>query len=373
MIMKEKLNYFSSKNCNIVGMTTVKDIDNNEMLFALDDWGILNIYKLNDDEFNINNDKNDDCFLLENIVTNNNYEENLKPPLLCFCFDNFNFKENRNFTSIYKYNNEIYITGDFNTFSFSIDNILNQIQTNINSKNLQKIKINQIEKKSIFFDTKINDNIIINGCHLNSNKLITYSNNGKLNLFDLETSKLICNYFNDSSINNAQFRNDNEIVLGGNNSLLKKFDIREKKIQEKSIFDIEKNIYIENNINSYKNNSELSYSIKSIEQSNNFLLVSCNNFIIKFNDILNICTKVYPQFSIVNTIYNYKNKYIIGQDLNEIYSLDNVEINIPLKYNTSINSIISFEEKMLCFGGNSNIIEIYEGNNIKNNLFNLYF
>ena len=47
MIMKEKLNYFSSKNCNIVGMTTVKDIDNNEMLFALDDWGILNIYKLN--------------------------------------------------------------------------------------------------------------------------------------------------------------------------------------------------------------------------------------------------------------------------------------------------------------------------------------
>ena len=45
MIMKEKLNYFSSKNCNIVGMTTVKDIDNNEMLFALDDWGILNIYK----------------------------------------------------------------------------------------------------------------------------------------------------------------------------------------------------------------------------------------------------------------------------------------------------------------------------------------
>ena len=371
--MKENLNFFSTKNCNLVGMTTVKDIYNNEVLFALDDCGILNIYKLNNDEFNFNNEKNDEYFLLENIVSNNHYENNLIPPLLCFSFDDFNLKENRNFTSIYKFNNKIYITGDFNTFSFSIDNILNQIQTNSNSKNLQKIKINKIEKNSIFSDTKINDNIIINGCHLNSNKIITYSNNGKLNLFDLENSKLICSYFNDSSINNAQFRNDNEIILGGNNSLLKKFDIRENNIQPKSIFDIEKNIYIDNNINSYQNNSELSYSIKSIEQSNNFLLVSCNNFIIKFNDILNICTKVYPQFSIVNTIYNYKNKYIIGQDLNEIYSLDNGEINIPLKYNSLVNSIISFEEKMLCFGGNSNVIEIYEGNNIKNNLFNLYF
>ena len=68
--MKENLNFFSTKNCNLVGMTTVKDIYNNEVLFALDDCGILNIYKLNDDEFNFNNEKNDEYFLLENIVSN---------------------------------------------------------------------------------------------------------------------------------------------------------------------------------------------------------------------------------------------------------------------------------------------------------------
>ncbi len=372
--MNEKLNYFNTKNSNIIGMITIKDIDNNEVLLGFDDCGVLNIYKLCEDEFILNTEKNyEEYYLLENIVSNNHFEENLKHPLLCCIFDNFELKNNKIYTSIFKFNDNIFITGDFNTFSISINNILNQIQEASNLNNSKKIKINKIEKNCIFNDTKINDNNINNGCHVKSNKLISYSNNGKLNLFDLETSKLISEYFIDTSINIAQFRNEEEIILGGNNPLLQMIDIRENNFCKKCIFDIEQNLFVDNNINSYQNNSPFSYSIKSIEQSNNFLLVSCNNFIIKFNDQLNICTKVYPQLSIVNTIYNYKNKFIVGQDINKIYSLDNPEINIPLKYNSSVSSIISLEEKMLCFAGNSNFIEIYEGNNIKNNLFNLYF
>ena len=152
----------------------------NDIIVALDSNGILNAYNITNES--LSNGNNDTY--LEAIQSNNN---NYIYPNASFYFNDSNYLQGI-FTSMEIENNTVYITGNFQTISLSSKEILEGVQ----NKNNSKIPLIPINCTSLtqYEDFNVNERRMI-GCDIKDNHLLSYSDEGRLFLFDINSKKPI--------------------------------------------------------------------------------------------------------------------------------------------------------------------------------------
>ena len=238
-------------------------------------------------------------------------------------------------------------------------------------------KMNEFNENIFEIDSLENMTNSNNDINFFNNYIMAYSKNGNIFIFDKNNKHLLYKFLINNKISNEyylktlSFIDDINLIYGDNYGCLYFLEIKNSEIKYKNIFfDVSRNqtFNINDNISLLKNK----YIISNIIVQNNYYIVSCNNFILIIDKILIICTNIIPFNSYINILYKYENRIFIGKDDNLISEFRNKNSKLKSKFNSSITSIFISENNKIYFGGNSNIIEVYELTNNIYNLYNLY-
>lgn len=199
-----KFSAILNSNKSIVSVVDMEICDQ-FCILALDCFGLVNLWAINEDIFSYKDKPDDELIDFSNynilypdisfdikrniLKSNSKYSEHL---------DYYSIDKKLHFSKMQKLNgNSLIFCGDFNTFLVKKDQIENKLSNFLNESK-SKNKNMSIEVKLLDQDMIINDYILDNGAFINgididyvNNKFITYSDNGSLFLFDLNTCELI--------------------------------------------------------------------------------------------------------------------------------------------------------------------------------------
>ena len=338
----------------------------NDIIVALDSNGILNAYNITNES--LSNGNNDTY--LEAIQSNNN---NYIYPNASFYFNDSNYLQGI-FTSMEIENNTVYITGNFQTISLSSKEILEGVW----NKNNSKIPLIPINCTSLtqYEDFNVNERRMI-GCDIKDNHLLSYSDEGRLFLFDINSKKPISStHINGYKMNTAKIdEKDNSIVHGGHSSNIYFNDLR--SFQLSSVYSIESNIH-RTGIKQYTQSNE--YTVNSILLSEYYYLISCNNFFTKYSNTIKASTNVYLSNSPINTIYKDNDNVLTGGISKNIikYPITLSSSHIK-KLRSDVNNITSikkcylFNDEYYIAGGSGNIMNIFATKNNEESVLKLIF
>lgn len=349
---------------------------NNDVILALDSNGIINCFYI-DNKFN-QDDK-------EGILEIRNKTQTYIQPALSFFME---YYIRRQFTSMNIHNKHIYLTGNFETLSFPYDEIFYKIKDNLNNKNIKnKSPIFRINTNKIIKYNDYRDYRKINGCEIQKNNLLTFSDDGNLYLFDIaDSSKLQATTFlHNNYLQKRQFSifsakidlKNNLVVYGGLGSYIYFLNI--PSLANQSIFSIESNTFYHNG-SDCKESPNLSMKIHSIIISDYYYLISCNDFIIKYSTSLNTVTNVFVTNALINILYKDIENVITGCVGRNVIKFP-ISISFPhptkLKSDIKTTSVTSIKKCYLLgnyyylTGGNSNIINVFEEKNNEESILSL--
>jgi hypothetical protein len=309
----------------IISITKI-ELNNEKYILGLDSMGLIHIWNINEDDFNLDNEEEiNEEFYSEN---GSNESSQLKYPDVSLYIKQF--YEDDVIPSMYSklsyYKNLLFISGDFNTIIIkkeNLENILIKENKNINKFNVDKnvfknnalnpynstILSKKIYLSPITFDFNLEDystlnNGLINGSDfdINNDKAIFFSDNGSILLYDINRLSIIHKNTNDNNYYNKDHNpsiytgkiipDHNLITYGGNEGKL--FFLNYSTFDKIGEFNINSNKYTKNN---YEEDDIITSSddkggIKSIEVTPNFLIASYNNLLIKYNFQLNLLTQI---------------------------------------------------------------------------------
>ena len=364
---------------HIIGIKKINlnEDKNFEYILILKNNGLFNLYEIKNETKKMN-EFNENIFEIDSLenMTNSNNNINFFIPKFAFYIKNY---ENLLFTSVKLNDNYIFLSGNFNIIYFNINDFKELINNNSIESNE---KINSL--KIIYFKPKIikkllenSNEFLIDNIIFFNEYLMAYSKNGNIFIFDKNYNKLLYKFLINNKISKEyylttlSFIDDLNLIYGDNYGCLYFLEIINSEIKYKNIFfDISRNQTF--NINDIISLLKNKYIISNIIIQNNYFIISCNNFILIIDKILIICTNIIPFNSYINLLYKYENRIFIGKDDNLISEFRNKNSKFKSKFNSSITSILISENNKIYFGGNSNIIEIYELTNNIYNLYNLY-
>lgn len=348
----------------------------NDIIIALDSNGIINFFYIDN---NLNQEEK------EGIIEIKNKTQKYIQPTLSFFLDDY---IRRQFTSMSIHNNKIFLTGNFETFSFSYDEIAQKIKDNLHNKSTKnKTPIFKIDTNKIIKYNDYRDYRKINGCENKNNYLLTFSDDGNLYLFDIaDNSKLLgttflhTNYLKkrEFSINSAKIdQKNNVVVYGGSGGYVYFSNI--SSLTNQSIFSIESNTFYHNEIDC-KETTNFSMEIHSIIIADYYYLISCNDFIIKYSTSLNSVTNVFVTNTLINTVYKDTENVIAGCVGRNVLKFP-ISISFlhptKLKSDEKTTSVTCIKKCSLLgnyyylTGGNSNIINIFEEKNNEESILSL--
>ena len=336
----------------------------NDIILALDSNGILNAYNITNDT--LSNGNNDTY--LEAIQSNNT---NYIYPNASFYFNDSNYLKGI-FTSMEIENNTVYITGNFKTISLSSKEILKEVQ----NKNNSKVPLIPINCKSLtqYEDFNVNERRMI-GCDIKDNLLLTYSDEGKIFLFDINSKKQISStQITGYKMKTAKVdQKDNSIVHGGHSSNIYFNDLRSMKLS--SIYSIEDNTH-RTGIKQYTQSNQ--YTVSSILLSEYYYLISCNNFFTKYSNTIKASTNVYLSNSPINTLYKDNDNVLTGGKSKNIIKYPITSSHIK-KLKCDVNNVTSikkcslFNDEYYIAGGSGNIMNIFATKNNEESVLKLIF
>lgn len=368
---------------SLIGLTKITSSNGQQSVLALDSCGIINQWFINDSLFNnsIENKVND----IEDIY---NISKKVIYPHKAYKIHHTPF--DMNLTSIKASNDIVFITGESETIGINSRKFSNDLKQNDNhhqsSSNSNRIKIESITSDITLKDNQ-NNRSLINGIDFNnqSGHMITYSNNGIIYMFDMQKYTLINTnrsnnndsnqsnngyYYTKHSISSAKLFDNNQIVYGGNNSKLT--FLSSNKMEYIGDYDIYSNHYssFDSNTTSQSqliisNKNKPYFDVTCLHITPNYLLASCNNFILKYSLALNLCTNILQTNYTINSFTKTDTDILIASDNNHILKFPNDKLK-PILIETSSSSLSSIEfihfpyssNSLLIAGGDSNVIDI---------------
>ena len=365
---------------HIIGIKKINlnEDKNFEYILILKNNGLFNLYEIKNETKKMN-EFNENIFEIDSLenMTNSHNNINFFIPKFAFYIKNY---ENLLFTSVKLIDNYIFLSGNFNIIYFNINDfkeLINNKTIKNNNNQFNNIEIIYFKPKIIKKLLENTNELLINNINFFNNYIIAYSKYGNIFIFDKNNKHLQYKFLINNKISNEyylkilSFIDDKNLIYGDNYGCLYFLEIINSEIKYKNIFfDVSRNktFNINDNISLLKNK----YIISNIIVQNNYYIVSCNNFILIIDKILIICTNIIPFNSYINILYKYENRIFIGKDDNLISEFRNKNSKLKSKFNSSITSIFISENNKIYFGGNSNIIEVYELTNNIYNLYNLY-